>query len=148
MSIDIYLVKQEFFKHLKSQQEQIIKLLQLANKIGHSLPQYNEAIIALNNKIDQIAASQLILYTLYLQSESEEKKIHFVEQIERILGHVDFSKNQYLKKILEDFLAVLKQPSHDNKNSQEETGPSRPVWFQGIVDGGKRSETDGTSDSG
>jgi hypothetical protein len=145
MSIDIHLVKQEFFKHLKSQQEQIIKLLQLANKIGHSLPQYNEAIIALNNKIDQMAASQLILYTLYLQGE-EEKKIHFIEQIERILGHVDFSKNQYLKKILEDFLAVLKQPPQDKKNSQEEASPSRPGWFQGIVDGGKPSETDGTSD--
>jgi hypothetical protein len=147
MSIDIYLVKQEFFKHLKSQQEQIIKLLQLANKIGHSLPQYNEAIIALNNKIDQIAASQLILYTLYLQGD-EEKKTHFVEQIERILGHVDFSKNPYLKKILEDFLAVLKQPPQDKKSpQQEEASPSRPVWFQGIVDGGKPSETNGTSDS-
>lgn len=146
MSIDIYQVKQEFFKHLKSQQEQIIKLLQLANKIGHSLPQYNEAITALNNKIDQIAASQLILYTLYLQGE-EEKKIHFMQQIERMLDHVDFSKNQYLKKILEDFLAVLKQPPSDKKNSQDEASPSRPVWFQGIVDGGKPSETDGASDN-
>jgi hypothetical protein len=146
MSIDIYLVKQEFFKHLKSQQEQIIKLLQLANKIGHSLPQYNEAIIALNNKIDQMAASQLILYTLYLQGE-EVKKIHFIQQIERILGHVDFSKNKYLKKILEDFLAVLQQPPSDEKNPREEESPSRPVWFQGIVDGGKPSQTDETLDN-
>lgn len=145
MSIDIYLVKQEFFKHLKSQQEQIIKLLHLANKIGHSLPQYNEAIVALNNKIDQIAASQLILYTLYLQGE-EEKKTQFIEQLERILEHVDFSKNPYLKKILEDFLAVLTQTPLDKKNPQEEVSPSRPVWFQGIVDGGKPPETDKSSD--
>lgn len=145
MNIDIQLVKQELYKHLKLQQEQIIKLSQLANKITHSLPQYNEAIIALNNKIDQITASQLILYTIYLQGE-EAKKIHFIEQIERILGSVDFSKNRYLKKILEDFLNVLKQPMPEKKENQE-AGISRPTWFQGIVDGGKSSTSNDISDS-
>jgi hypothetical protein len=134
MNTEIQLIKQEFYKHLKTQQEQIAKLLNLIKKLTQPLPQYNEAINVLNNKIDQIRVSQLILYTLYLQSD-EEKKLHLSTQIEKMLNTADFSKNKYLEGVLRDFLLILKQPDKDEEDKPETV--ARPAWFQGIIDGGK-----------
>ena len=134
MNTELQLIKQEFYKHLKMQQEQIAKLLNLIKKLTQPLPQYNEAINVLNNKIDQIRVSQLILYTLYLQRD-EEKKLHLSTQLEKMLNTADFSKNKYLEGVLRDFLLILKE-SDKNEEEKPET-VSRPAWFQGIIDGGK-----------
>ncbi len=110
----------------------ILKLVRTLTDHLKILNKQAESIKQLKDMLEAQGAGQLILISLLLANDTQ-RRLYFTQEIERFISQSDFSKNPYLKELLQEYLKLAKSPSSPDT-------PTKPQWFQGVIQGSKSVE--------
>lgn len=100
----------------------------------------NSSIQALNKRINALAASQLVVAALLLDSEQSERQ-RLVQHLSLLLENQQISENPYLAAQLKELLEICRNDSAEDvlvtpENSADDAPKAHPSWFKGIIQGG------------
>jgi hypothetical protein len=120
--MDIY----EFIAKMAEQHKSLLKVVDLQNN----------SIQSLNNRLNALGASQMVLFALIMELEKcERDKIR--GHLHAMLENPQISANPHLAGQLKEFLEICADHRYDPPNADNPVDDkSYPSWFKGIVEGG------------
>lgn len=115
--VDIY----EFVSKMAEQHGNLLKVIELQNN----------SIQALNHRTNALAASQLVLFALLLDSDKNQRQ-QTASNLRLMIANPNIASNPYLIAQLNELLDICEG------ESATKTAPAKPApsWFRGIVQGG------------
>lgn len=120
--MDIY----EFVGKMAEQHGNLLKVIELQNS----------SIQSLNQRVNALAASQLVVTALLLDSEQLERQ-RLAQHLELMLANEQVKDNPYLVAQLRELQELCKDKKEQSQNTAEtETRAEHPNWFKGIIQGG------------
>jgi hypothetical protein len=120
--MDVY----EFIAKMAEQHKSLLKVVDLQNN----------SIQSLNNRLNALGASQMVLFALIMEVEKcERDKIR--AHLQAMLDNPQISANPHLATQLKEFLDICVDNRYDPPPvAPENNDKSYPSWFKGIVQGG------------
>jgi hypothetical protein len=121
--MDIY----EFIAKMAEQHKSLLKVIDLQNN----------SIQSLNNRMNALGASQLVIFALLMEVEKNERE-KIVENLRTMLDNPQITRNPHLVQQLKEFLEVCEDSRYDPTDAEtsEDGEKAYPSWFKGIVQGG------------
>ncbi|MCP4695314.1 MAG: hypothetical protein GY862_00490 [Gammaproteobacteria bacterium] len=118
--VDIY----EFIGKMAAQNRNLLKVIELQNS----------SIQTLNQRMNAMAASQLIVFSLLLESQDVDRG-QIAQHLQLMLENPNIAGSEHLVAQLRELLDICGEP-HPKKSG----GKSHPDWFRGVVQGGLSEE--------
>ncbi len=119
MIVDIY----EFVGKMAEQHANLLKVIELQNN----------SIQALNHRSNALAASQLVIFALLMESDNKQQRGKIATHLRTMLNNPHISSSQYLVAQLSELLDVCED---GNKSGGRTSRKTTPDWFRGVVEGG------------
>lgn len=120
--MDVY----EFIGKMAEQHKSLLKVVDLQNN----------SIQSLNNRLNALSATQLIVFALLLELNKTERK-EITRHLHGMLDNPQIAGNPHLVAQLKEFLEVCEDSRAQRAEPQQGSGTkAHPSWFKGIVQGG------------